>query len=38
VNPPLDFLKGPTKSSPHVEKGQGICMVYSDEMARVSGK
>jgi hypothetical protein len=29
VNPPLDFLKGPSKSSPHVEKGQGICMVYS---------
>jgi hypothetical protein len=27
VNPPLDFLNGPTKSSPHVEKGQVICMV-----------
>jgi hypothetical protein len=22
VNPPLAFLKGPTKSSPHVENGQ----------------
>jgi hypothetical protein len=21
VNPPFAFLKGPTKSSPHVEKG-----------------
>jgi hypothetical protein len=29
VNPPLAFLKGPTKSSPHVEKGQVIGMVYS---------
>jgi hypothetical protein len=29
VNPPLAFLKGPTKSSPHVEKGQIIGMVYS---------
>jgi hypothetical protein len=29
VNPPLAFLKGPTKSSPHVEKGKVIGMVYS---------
>jgi hypothetical protein len=29
VNPPLVFLKGPTKSSPHVEKGQVIGMVCS---------
>jgi hypothetical protein len=29
VNPPLAFLKGPTKSSPHVEKGQVIGMVCS---------
>jgi hypothetical protein len=29
VYPPLAFLKGPTKSSPHVEKGQVIVMVYS---------
>jgi hypothetical protein len=29
VNPPLAFLKGPTKSSPYVEKGQVISMVYS---------
>jgi hypothetical protein len=28
VNPPLAFLKGPTKSSPNVEKGQVIGMVY----------
>jgi hypothetical protein len=27
VNPPLAFLNGPTKSSPHVEKGQVIGMV-----------
>jgi hypothetical protein len=34
VNPPLAFLKGPTKSSPHVEKCQVIGMVcswWSDE-------
>jgi hypothetical protein len=29
VNPPLAFLKGPTKSSSHVEKGQIIGMVCS---------
>jgi hypothetical protein len=29
VNPPLAFLKGRTKSSPHVEKGQVIGMVCS---------
>jgi hypothetical protein len=29
VNPPLAFLNGPTKSSPHVEKGQVIGMVCS---------
>jgi hypothetical protein len=29
VNPPLAFLKGPTESSPHVEKGQVIGMVCS---------
>jgi hypothetical protein len=29
VNPPLAFLKGPTKSSPHVEKGQVRGMVCS---------
>jgi hypothetical protein len=28
VNQPLAFMKGPTKSSPHVEKGQVIGMVY----------
>jgi hypothetical protein len=29
VNQPLDFLNRPTKSSPHVEKGQVIGMVCS---------
>jgi hypothetical protein len=29
VNPPLAFMNGPTKSSPHVDKGQVIGMVYS---------
>jgi hypothetical protein len=29
VNPPLAFLNGPTKSSPHVKKGQVIGMVCS---------
>jgi hypothetical protein len=29
VNPPLAFLKGPTKYSPHMEKGQVIGMVCS---------
>jgi hypothetical protein len=29
VNPPFAFLKGPTKSSPHVEKGQVMGMVYN---------
>jgi hypothetical protein len=29
VNPPLAFLKGLTRSSPHVEKGQVIGMVCS---------
>jgi hypothetical protein len=29
VNPPLAFLNGPTKSSPHVEKGQVIGIVCS---------
>jgi hypothetical protein len=29
VNPPLAFLNGPNKSSPHAEKGQVIGMVYS---------
>jgi hypothetical protein len=29
VNPPLAFLKGPTKSSPHVEKAQVMGMVHS---------
>jgi hypothetical protein len=29
VNPPLAFLNGRTKSSPHVEKGQVIGMVYN---------
>jgi hypothetical protein len=29
VNPPLAFLNGPSKSSPHVEKGQVMGMVYS---------
>jgi hypothetical protein len=28
-NLPLAFLKGPTKSSPHVEKGQVMGMVYN---------
>jgi hypothetical protein len=27
VNPPLAFLNGPTRSSPHVEKGQVIGIV-----------
>jgi hypothetical protein len=27
VNPPLTFLNGPTRSIPHVEKGQVIGMV-----------
>jgi hypothetical protein len=29
VNLPLAFLNGPTRSSPHVEKGQAIGMVCS---------
>jgi hypothetical protein len=29
VNPHLAFLKGPTKSNPHVEKGLVIGMVCS---------
>jgi hypothetical protein len=29
VNPPLAFLNGPTRSRPHVEKGQVIGMVCS---------
>jgi hypothetical protein len=29
VNPPLAFLNGPTRSNPHVEKGQMIGMVLS---------
>jgi hypothetical protein len=29
VNPPLAFLNGPTKSSPHIEQGQIIGMVCS---------
>jgi hypothetical protein len=29
VNPPLAFLNRPTKSNPHVEKGQVIGMVCS---------
>jgi hypothetical protein len=29
VNPPLAFLNGPTRSNPHVEKGQMIGMVWS---------
>jgi hypothetical protein len=29
VNPHLAFLNGPTKSSPHIEKGQVIGMVCS---------
>jgi hypothetical protein len=29
LNSPLAFLNGPTKSSPHIEKGQVIGMVYS---------
>jgi hypothetical protein len=29
VNPALAFLKGPTKSSPHVENGHVIGMVCS---------
>jgi hypothetical protein len=29
VNPPLAFLNGPTRSSPHVEKDQVIGMVCS---------
>jgi hypothetical protein len=29
VNPPLAFLNGPTKSSPHVGKGHVIGMVWS---------
>jgi hypothetical protein len=29
VNPHLAFLKGPTKSNPHVEKGHVIGMVYN---------
>jgi hypothetical protein len=28
VNPPLSFINGPTRSNPHVEKGQVIGMVY----------
>jgi hypothetical protein len=27
LNPPLAFLNGPTRSSPHMEKGQVIGMV-----------
>jgi hypothetical protein len=27
VNPPLAFLNGPIRSSPHVEKGQVISIV-----------
>jgi hypothetical protein len=38
VNPPLDFLKGPTKTSPHVEKGQVMVWSAVDETTRVSGK
>jgi hypothetical protein len=29
VNPPLAFLNGPTRTSPHVEKGQVVDMVWS---------
>jgi hypothetical protein len=29
VNPPFAFLKGPTKSSLHVEKGQVMGMIYN---------
>jgi hypothetical protein len=29
VNPPLAFLNGPTRTSPHVEKGQVVGMVWS---------
>jgi hypothetical protein len=29
VDPTLPFLNGPTKSSPHLEKGQEIGMVYN---------
>jgi hypothetical protein len=29
VNPPLTFMNGPNKSSPHVEKDQVIGMVCS---------
>jgi hypothetical protein len=29
VNPPLAFLNRPNRSSPHVEKGQVIGMVYN---------
>jgi hypothetical protein len=29
MNPPLAFVNGPMKSSPHVDKGQVIGMVYS---------
>jgi hypothetical protein len=29
VNPPLAFLKGPNKSSPHVKNGQVIGMICS---------
>jgi hypothetical protein len=28
VNPPFAFLKGPTESSSHMEKGQVMGMVY----------
>jgi hypothetical protein len=29
VNPPLAFLNGPTRTSPHVEMGQVVDMVWS---------
>jgi hypothetical protein len=29
VNQPLAFFNGPTRSSPHIEKGQVISMVWS---------
>jgi hypothetical protein len=29
VNPPFTFLNGPTKFSPHIEKGMVIGMVWS---------
>jgi hypothetical protein len=38
VNPPLAFLKVPTKSSPHVKKGQVIVWYVADETTHDYGE